>query len=207
MATQPVRADPADAHHPRPAVLIPVPAGDRGIWRRADPRLAETVYGPAASAASGSASVSARLLLAWAMPGPVAGEPLPFTIDWESPASIAYRLEQAGLIADAGLFSSTWCTLGSTAGCRQLYMLEPGLPPVEMLTSCRMPPGEVGFTFCRGGGWRKSPPLPLWIGTGRRRSCDSEECSSVGPPGAGYQQPEGYILPGEYISRNQWRIC
>jgi len=214
MATQPVRA------RSRRMPIIPVLlflflclAGVTAAFGVAlIPRLAETVYGPAASTLHPGQRIliSARLLLAreaMTRPGPAAGEPLPFTIELgESPASIAYRLEQAGLIADAGLFQQYLVYSGIDRRVQAgSYMLEPGLPPVEIAHQLQdATPGEVKFYVLPG--WRLEEIAAALPTSGLELDPEAflrlaKNVPEVWKP-AGWpdiSSLEGYILPGEYI--------
>jgi UPF0755 protein len=124
------------------------------------PMLAEQTYGPPAETLGGLQRLQYSTLMLWhdgqlTRPAGAANGEQEFSISsGEPPASVAARLEQAGLIRDAGAFRDYLIYSGLDIGIQAgQYTLSPGLSPMQLAERLQdATPAQVKFVVLPG--WR-----------------------------------------------------
>lgn len=177
------------------------------------PRQVRNLYGPPVGSLGtiNTAWYGARLLLAQAdLLEPVgAGAEQPFTIQsGESVNSVAFRMEENGLIRDAAAFRLYLIYAGIDQTMQAgTYSLNPGLTPLEIANIIQNPLSQE-VTFVILAGWRAEEIANL-LPTSGLSVTPGEFMALVKAP-VGLQLPagletgkslEGFLAPGEYLLR------
>jgi UPF0755 protein len=174
------------------------------------PLVALRTYGPPAESMGGIQRFQYSVLLLWydgQVTSPVsssAGE-VPFTVNaGEPPASVAARLEQAGIIRNADAFIAFLVYSGLDKGMQAgEFRLSPALAPMQIAQKLQdATPTQVKFVILPG--WRMEeiaaslPTSGLGISTEQflQVARDPHSGFDFMPKGA---NAEGFLLPGEYI--------
>jgi UPF0755 protein len=174
-------------------------SGALGVWfLNGIPNQAEAAFGPA----SPNLGTRQKFLLSWRLtqaeeqltsPANPFGTEISFSIHpGEMPTSVALRLEEAGLIADAGAFRDFLIYAGLDTQIQVGdYQLSPAVSPIQIgYTLLDATPAEVPFVVLPG--WRLEEIAETLPTSGLNISPE------VFLAEAQQQNAEGYLLPGTY---------
>ncbi|MEW5827636.1 MAG: endolytic transglycosylase MltG [Chloroflexota bacterium] len=174
------------------------------------PLQATAFYGPPAETLGGWQQFNYSLRLLWydgllTEPVDPYGSDRPFTVEsGESVASIASRLEQEGLVADARAFRDYLVYRGLDVSIQAgRYALSPSMSPVQIASRLQdATPAQVVFYVLPG--WRMEeiaaalPTSGLTVTPG-----DFMAAASFSPSGLDFMpaavSTEGFLFPGEYL--------
>lgn len=177
------------------------------------PRQARNLFGPPVGSLGtiNTAWYGARLLLAQAnlLEPAGAGTEMPFPIQTgESVNSVAFRMEENGLIRNAAAFRLYLIYAGIDQTMQAgTYLLSPGLTPLEIANIIQNPLSQE-VTFIILAGWRAEeianllPTSGLSVTPGEFMALVNAPVGLHLPSGLEAGTPlEGYLAPGEYLLR------